>query len=433
MVKVNNHNFWECSSCYSFNDECEKYCSDCMLPTSTLVESKLLIKPSPISRCKSIKNAVRRINKNSRHSLSVNLSIGKQIDVTPATGEERQEFRENKTSLASDVAVISSEDNDTDCGQKLVSTHTDLCVSSEKEEFLPDKASPTTNQLENQERLKCSISNNLSNAKPGMCSSSEPTHIQDEFNKSYMCIFSKPTMIQDRGEIYEACVEDCKVATVLPVESKSITFTLKKGEILDQISPTRSQSSATNEVDKFSGKDNGSDCTQTENNERKTRSSPVTSSIPSSIASVEHANCNDDETSDKTDLIKSESLSYTIDSFPQRNDKENAILLQASVKDHTTDVTLSKEVELKCVYSSTRINSTQKPHDTSDDDLPIEVSTKGEIPSEVNQQFVCQGDSNKRSIEESDDSTSSPPLSSMLRLFVKIFEVCLSHVHSIAF
>ncbi len=88
---------------------------------------------------------------------------------------------------------------------------------------------------------------------------------------------------------------------------------------------------------------------------------------------------------------------------------------------------------MKCVYSSTRINSTQKPHDTSDDDLPIEVSTKGEIPSEVNQQFVCQGDSNKRSIEESDDSTSSPPLSSMLRLFVKIFEVCLSHVHSIAF
>ncbi len=215
MVKVNNHNFWECSSCYSFNDECEKYCSDCMLPTSTLVESKLLIKPSPISRCKSIKNAVRRINKNSRHSLSVNLSIGKQIDVTSATGDERQEFRGNNTSLASDVAVISTDNNDTDCGQKLVSTRTDLCVIGEKEDFLPDKASPTTNQLENQERLKCSISNISSNAKPGMCSSSEPTHIQDEFNKSYMCILSNPTMIQDRGEIYEACVEDCKVATVL--------------------------------------------------------------------------------------------------------------------------------------------------------------------------------------------------------------------------
>ncbi len=385
MVKVNNHNFWECSSCYSFNDECEKYCSDCMLPTSTLVESKLSIKPSPIPRCKSIKKAVRRIIKNSRHSLSVNLSTGKQIDVTSATGDERQEFRENKTSLASDVAVISSEDNDTDCGQKLVSTRTDSCVSSEKEEFLPDKASPTTNQLE---ILKCAISNISSNAKPGMCSSSEPTHIHDEMNKSYVCILSKPTMIKDRGEINEACVEDCKV---LPVEStSSITSTSKNGEILDQISPTHSQSSATNEVDKFSGKDNGRYCTQIENNERKARSSPVISSMPSSIATVEHAKCNDDQTSDKPDLIKSESLSHTFDSFPQRNDKENDILLQA-----------------------TRITSTQKPHDASDDDLPIEVSTKREIPSEVNQQFVCQGDSNKRSFEESDNSTSSPPVVSL--------------------
>ncbi len=99
------------------------------------------------------------------------------------------------------------------------------------------------------------------------------------------------------------------------MESKSITFTLKKGEMLDQISPTRSQSSATNEVDKFSGKDNGSDWTQTENNERKTRCLPVTSSIPSSIATVEHANCNDDETSDKTDLIKSECLSQNCGHF----------------------------------------------------------------------------------------------------------------------